>query len=151
MSVGKNSRRGFLTTLIMGGAALYVGGWWCFKVRKGDASDHIKSVLRKRLGYLKLDKDGVDSFSREFQTRTSDKRRFWGSWIGIIAPVYALVDLVKILPKSRSFEEFEDDIITHYLLSSDFFDSETDTSRTIQYVQFYDTYEMGCANPFARF
>ena len=90
-------RRGFFKKIIIGGATLYVSGWWFFKVRKGDATDYIKSVLKKHLGYLKLDEDGVNRFAIDFQERTSSKKRYWASWIGMISPVYSLFDMVKLL------------------------------------------------------
>jgi len=145
------SRRGFFKKLIIGGTALYVGGWWFLKVRKGDATDYIKSALKKHLGYLKLDKDGVERFASEFQERISPGRRYWGSWVGIVGPLYSTVDLLRITPRSKKFKEFEEDIVTMYLLSSDFFIYDADMSRTIQYIQFYDTFEVGCANPFAQY
>jgi hypothetical protein len=122
--MAKRTRRSFLKRIIIGGAALYIGGWWLFKVRKGDATDYIKSVLKKHLGYLKLEKNGVDQFAYEFQNRISPRRRYWGSWIGIVGPLYSAIDLLKVMPKSQKFKV---------------------------YVQFYDTFETGCANPFAQF
>ncbi len=149
--MAKLSRRKFLSGVFTAGAALYVGGWWFFKVRKGDATYYIKSVLKKRLGYLNLEKISLDRFARVYQERLDTARLYWGSWIGILGPVYAMFDMVRFLPKSRSFKNFEDDIITMYLLSSDFFIYDADTNRTVNFIEYYDSPEVGCANPFAEF
>ena len=145
------SRRSFFKNIIIGGTALYVGGWWFFKVRKGDATDYVKSVLKKHLGYLRHDEDGLNKFAIEYQERTSPKKRYWASWIGIIGPVYSMLDLVKFIPNSQKFKWLETDIVTMYILSSDFFIYDADMNRTVRYIQFYDTIDVGCANPFAKF
>ena len=149
--MAKIGRRKFISGILAAGASIYIGGWWFFKVRKGDASDYIISVLRKRLDYLTLDNDGLKRFARDFQERTSPRRRYWNSWLGILSPVYAVFDFYKITPQPKRFSSFETEIVTQYLLGSDFFIYDADTNRTIHYLQFYDTFETGCANPFANF
>ena len=130
---------------------MYVGGWWFFKVRKGDATEYIESVIRKHLDYLKLDDDGLGRFARDLQKRISSRRRYWSSWLGILSPIYAMFDVFKVMPKSKRFHDFEIEIATQYLLSSDFFIYDANMNRTVHYIQYYDTYEIGCANPFAKF
>jgi hypothetical protein len=43
----------------------------------------------------------------------------------------------------------EERIVTKYLLSSDFFSSGADESKTVHYVRLFDALR-GCCNPFAR-
>lgn len=147
----KVSRRKFIIITLFSGVSLYVAGWWAFKVRKGDASDIIISIIRKKLGYLKIDKSELKRFADDFQKTLSKKQRIIGSWSGMLRPLYSLVDIYKITPISDKFENIEKYVITIFLLSCDFFRNGADLSREVKYVALYDPYEIGCENPFATY
>jgi hypothetical protein len=128
-----------------------VAGWWGFKVRKGDATDIIISIIRKKLGYLKIEKSELKRFARDFQKTFSGRQRLIGSWAGMIRPLYSLMDVYKITPFSDRFKNFEEYTVTMFLLSCDFFRKGADLTREVKYTAIYDPFEMGCENPFANY
>lgn len=145
------SRRKFIGVSILSGLSLYVGGWWFFKARKRQAADMIISILHKKLPYLELDETGLNNFALDFQKTLSEKQVLIGKWAGLLIPVYSVVDIFKIVPFSKKFEQFEGFVVTIFLLSSDFFYNGADTSRVIKYRSLYDPFESGCDNPFVTF
>lgn len=147
----KISRRKFVIVSLFSGVSLLVGGWWFFKVRKGDATDIIVSILKKRAGYLKTDPADLEKFAADFQTIISAKRRYLGSWSGLLTPLYRVVDIFDITPFSEDFRSFEEFTVTLFLLSSDFFEKGADLNKPVKYYELFDPYENGCDNPFAKF
>jgi len=147
----KIGRRKFVIVSLFSGVSLLFGGWWLFKVRKGDATDIIISILKKRVGYLKIDKVDLDKFAADYQNIISAKRRYLGSWSGLLTPIYRFVDIFDITPFSDDFRSFEEFTVTLFLLSSDFFDKGADLNRPVKYNGLYDPYQSGCDNPFAEF
>ena len=145
----KINRRKFVIVTLFSGLSLYIAGWWIFKVRKGDATDIIISILRKRLNYMKIDKSELKKFADDFQKIVTGKHRYYGSWAGMLKPLYAVFNIYKLTPFSDKFRDFEEYTVTMFLLSSDFFTGGADLSRQVKYIALYDPYESGCENPFA--
>ena len=144
----KLSRRKFIFATLLSGVSLYTAGWWIFKVRKGDATDIIVAILKKRLDYLNVDDSDLQNFASDFQRIISPKRRYLGSWAGIISPIYSVVDVFDAMPYSKEFRSFEEFAVTLFLLSSDFFHHGADLKRKTRYAKLFDPYENGCDNPF---
>jgi hypothetical protein len=90
----------------------------------------ITEVLRENLSYLTLDEAGLTRFAEEYL----DKQKIEGFW--------AVERLYR-----RDQAEIHN-ITTLYLMSSDFFWRDADTSRVVQYRSYYNPYS-GCSNPFA--
>lgn len=120
------SRRRFIGLVALVGAGLGSGCKEAPKHHKqvDNDTDPIVSILRRKLGDLELDDDGMRAFATEWLERTKGKLAFL----------------------SRN----EEMVASFYLLSSDFFLHQADESRVIQYVSLYDP-RLGCRNPFARF
>jgi len=118
-------------------------------VRKGDATDIIASIIRKKLNYMKINKSELKKFADDFQKTLSAKQSLIGSWSGMLRPLYSFLDIYKITPFSDKFENFEEYTVTMFLLSCDFFTGGADLNRQVKYTALYDPYEMGCENPFA--
>lgn len=134
---------------LISGVSIYAAGWWAFKVRKGDATDLIISIIRKKLGYLKIGNSELRKFAADYQNTFSARRKWGSSWAGILSPIYSVMDIYKITPYSDDFKGFEELTVTTFLLSSDFFRNGADLNREVKYIGLYDPYEQGCENPFA--
>ncbi len=108
----------------------------------------IVKVLRKKLGYLNLDPDGVRRFARDLaasQSISSARLRI----IDAAGPLYTGPQLSADNTLDNGIRHGEDRVVTLYLLSSDFFKHGADQNRTIHYLSFYDPL-VACGNPFAR-
>ncbi len=109
------------------------------------------AILKKRLGYLKTNGEDLVIFAEDFQNIISARRRYLGSWSGLLTPIYRIVNIFDLTPFSDDFRSFEEFTVTLFLLSSDFFEKGADLNRQVKYIGLYDPYETGCDNPFAEF
>jgi hypothetical protein len=139
--------------LIMGGlGAVGVAGLGAWGLGRLGFQVEIASILRRRLGFLKLDEGGIRAFAKD-QTRAMFNKKIptWNrlryhltaSGASSFKRFYRSTDT-----RSR-FARFEDTLVSTYLLSSDFFWNGSDESRKVNYVAFYDPLRP-CNNPFAR-
>ena len=139
--------------LIMGGlGAVGVAGLGAWGLGRLGFQVEIASILRRRLGFLKLDEGGIRAFAKD-QTRAIFGKKIpnWNrlryhltaSGASSFKRFYRSADT-----RSR-FARFEDTLVSTYLLSSDFFWNGSDESRKVNYVAYYDPLRP-CNNPFAR-
>ncbi len=147
----KISRRKFIGAAVLSGLAVYIGGYWFLKVRGKRAADIIAAILNKKLGYLQIEKAGVESFIADFQKTLSPKQILIGKYAGLFKPFYTYLNIFEYLSFTKKFKQFEEYVCTIFLLSSDFFYSGADVERVVKYSSLYDPYEAGCDNPFADF
>jgi hypothetical protein len=109
--------------------------------------DAVAAVLRKHLGYLKLDEAGVRRFADDLIARdliSANRLRV----IGAAGPLYAHLSMTAHNIVYDGVRHGEERIITNYLLSTDFFVMGQDEARVIRYLGFYDPVR-ACASPFA--
>lgn len=139
--------------LIVGGlgavGALGLGAWGLGRL---GFQLEVASIVRRRLGFLRLDEAGVRAFAKD-QTRATFGRKLptWNrlryhlqsSGVSSFKRFYRSTDT-----RSR-MGAFEDTLVATYLLSSDFFWNGSDESRKVNYVAYYDPMRP-CHNPFAR-
>jgi hypothetical protein len=98
-----------------------------------------------------MDPADLEKFAADFQNIISARRRYLGSWSGLMTPLYAIVDIFDLTPFSADFKSFEEFAVTQFLLSSDFFENGANLNKPVKYISLYDPYETGCDNPFAKF
>jgi hypothetical protein len=142
-----NRRRLLLGGLgVIGVAGL---GAWGFGRMAFEAE--VASILRRRLSFLKLDRDGVRAFAKDQATAAFTKKiPTWNRLryhFGAVGPSFNRY--YRSNDKRSRVSRLEDSLISTYLLSSDFFLNGADESRTVNYVAFYDAMRP-CQNPFAR-
>jgi|SRR5208282_4466916 len=119
---------------------------WRFAVSSEEAA--IVKVLHKKLGYLKLDADGVQRFARELaasKTISSARLRI----IDTAGPLYTGTALTASNMLYDGIHHGEDRVVTIFLLSSDLFKNGADQTRSVHYLGLYDPM-IACGNPFAR-
>ena len=93
-------------------------------------------IIRKQLGFLKLDEPGLIQFANEY-SKGIDK------YYKLTLKGYNLLGI----DASQSGKIHQ--LVTTYLLSSDFFIHGMDESRTVKYLAMYDPYLRPCAHPFS--
>jgi hypothetical protein len=139
--------------LIVGGlgavGALGLGAWGLGRL---GFRLEIASILRRRLGFLKLDESGVRAFAKDQTNAMFNKKiptwnrlryHLLASGASSFKRFYRSTDA-----RSR-MGRFEDTLVSTYLLSSDFFWNGADESRKVNYLAYYDP-NRPCQNPFAR-
>ena len=104
----KMTRRTFILSALVSGILLYAGGWWNFRVRKGDISDIVVTLVRKKLDYLQLDEAGLEKFANDFAQTTNPILTLRLSWMGMFSPLYAHTHL---LDSTNAVDVFGEEVL----------------------------------------
>jgi hypothetical protein len=126
-------RRKFIALSTLAGLA---AGITSFRFITKSFEEAAADLIRKEVPYLKLDEEGLQKFVSDFSKRKDTRYRFTMrgySFLGIDSSQSGKVN----------------QLVTAYLLSSDFFSKGMDETRTIKYVGLYDPYLRPCAHPFS--
>lgn len=107
-----------------------------FKVLTDPFEGVAKGIIKSELNYLTLDEEGLDKFVADY-TRAKDRN------YKLFMKGYSLFGV----SAARSGKIHQ--MVSAYLLSSDFFQNKMDDKRTIKYVGLYDPYTRPCAHPFS--
>jgi hypothetical protein len=126
-------RRKFLTIAGVGGVVAALAS---FKFITHPFESVAKNIIKSELDYLKLDEEGLDKFVADY-TKLKDRN------YKLTMKGYSLFGINSA--KSGKVHQ----LVTAYLLSSDFFQNKMDETRTIKYVGLYDPYRRPCTHPFS--
>lgn len=129
----KIKRRRFL--VIAGGGTL-IAALASAKFFATSFEDSTEKLIKRELHFLKLDDDGVAAFVSQY-ARTKDRN------YKLILKSYGLLGI----DSTRSGKVHQ--LVSTYLLSTDFFANDMDESRVIKFVALYDPYLRPCVHPFA--
>jgi hypothetical protein len=126
-------RRKFLT---IAGISGVVAALASFKFITNPFEKVAKGIIKSELNYLDLDEEGLDRFVAEY-SKLKDRN------YKLTMKGYSLFGINSA--KSGKVHQ----LVSAYLLSSDFFQNKMDEKRTIKYVGLYDPYTRPCAHPFS--
>ena len=139
-------RRRFLL-LGAGSAVVVATGYGVARWYRGDPKSVIFAILERRLGYLQLDRLSFERFAVDYlETRKAYKREL--ELMALFALPYRYITPYPLLKQGHSVRRLESNVVSRYLLSTDFFQHGADESRQIKYVGFFDPYNIACRNPF---
>jgi hypothetical protein len=127
-------RRKFLAVAGIGGLA--VAALASFKFITGPFDSVAKSIIKSELDYLQLDEDGLSRFVADY-SKLKDRN------YKLTMKGYSLFGI----NAARSGKVHQ--LVSSYLLSSDFFQNGMDEKRTVRYVGLYDPYTRPCSHPFS--
>lgn len=141
------NRRQFIASVVAG-----LTGLVSWRYLASDQEGAITEIIRRRLNYLKLDRNGVEQFAKDLAQRgivSGNKLRL----IDMAGPVYTeFYSHLNDNSLSRNFNHGEERIVSMYILSTDFFRNGHDENRVVRYVGFYEPFVKitPCSSPFAR-
>ena len=98
--------------------------------------DSVEMMIRKELDFLTLDEAGVKEFAKQY-SYTKDKE------YKLAIRAYSLIGI----KASQSGKIHQ--LVSNYLLSTDFFIHKMDEFRKIEFVALYNPYTHPCAHPFS--
>ena len=127
-------RRKFLMLAGMGSVA--AAALASFKFITDPFEEVAKGIIKSELNYLDLDDQGVDKFINDY-ARLKDRN------YKLTMKGYSLFGI----NAARSGKVHQ--LVSAYLLSSDFFQNGMDSNRVVKYVGLYDPYLRPCAHPFS--
>jgi hypothetical protein len=143
------TRRSFL----LGGLAIVaVAGVGIIGFGRMGAQSHIASAVRRRLSFLQLDEEGLQAFAHDQVSALLAKHPTWNRLKYHYSSLFGkqLTHFSNTSTDKRTRRErMEDNFVSTYLLSSNFFLNGSDESAVVRYVGFYDPLHP-CGNPFWR-
>jgi hypothetical protein len=142
----KLTRRLFLgAAAAIGATALGFGGkrWY------GESpSAYARTLVLDRLPYLKLAPDALDAFVKDLAAyeRPSGNQRF-----ATLFGLHLARGLTHLAGGKfrEKLEYYETQLVTLFLLSTDFFPNGADVAKPVAYFALADPYVSGCVNPLA--
>ena len=126
-------RRRFLTIAGLGGL---LAGVVSFKFVTTSYGEAMANLIKDELSFLKLDEQGLNQFISEISQSANTKTR-------LIMKGYSFMGI------SASQSGRVNQLVTSYLLSTDFFINKMDETRVVKYIGLYDPHMRPCANPFS--
>ena len=108
----------------------------------------IKRMLREDTEGLQIDEDAMDQFISD-----AHKEQFLATFstmkkLLIVGHTY-FGFLGGILPYRNKYVQYRGQLTGHFLLSTDLFRNQMDTTKPVKYTGFYNPYRQPCSNPFS--
>lgn len=115
--------------------------------RAAHEEDTVVAVLRRRLGPLKYQDSDLMRFSREYLVFRANYRTQLRR-LATVAGLYRLATPYPLLSMGSSLARLENNIVSNFLLATDFFDNGADLDRPLQYTGLRDPYRRPCRRIF---
>lgn len=144
--VGKFTRR---KLLIFSGLGLFATGCSALFVswRTAKETDIVVALLRNRLRPLKIEPEIFHQFSLDYiETRREYAGRL--QVLGTVAELFSLITPYHMLPMGHAWRRMENNIVSTFLLSTDFFQNGAQIDVPVRYLGFYDPYRRPCVQFF---
>lgn len=112
-----------------------------------DEKSIVVSILKNKLGRLDIDEKSFEDFSVayiEFRRKYKKQLRV----LGVVSPIYTVVTPYEFLPMGHPLKKLENNVVSNFLLSTDFFQNNADTARKVNYLGFHNPYKAPCRNFF---
>ncbi|MEO5883788.1 MAG: hypothetical protein ABIQ06_15330 [Caldimonas sp.] len=114
---------------------------------RGDPKSVILAILERRVGFLQVDHASFQRFAVDYlESRKEYEREL--ALMALFSLPYRYVTPYVVLKQGHSLRRLEANVVSRYLLSTDFFEHGADESRPVAYIEFHDPYRIACRNPF---
>jgi len=150
----KITRRAFLVTsaVTLVGTA---GGFWLFKAGYFNQQQRIARILLaafdKRIAFLHWDRGEVKQFIQDFMADDRNANFLQKvNKLSYLYPIYNYSHLLEATHYANKLHNFEERVISRFLLSTDFFWDGANEKQVITYLNYYDPHRSPCQNPFAQ-
>jgi len=108
----------------------------------------VRRMLIQDTEGLKMDEESIDQFISDAR-----KERFldtFGVAKKIMITLHTYLGFMGgILPYRNKYVQYRGQITGHFLLSTDLFRNQMDTTKPVEYTGFYNPYRQPCSNPFS--
>jgi hypothetical protein len=143
MKLPRLSRRMMIGTAL-GAAAAGIGGGWAYI----SPTAYAASIVRNQLPYLKLAPGALAAFARDVaeNRHLSDRQR--EAMLFGVRLSRGLAGLAGGETREK-VETFEIQLVSLFLMSTDFFQNGADIAKTVNYVALADPYVSACSNSLA--
>lgn len=111
--------------------------------------DIIVAILKRRVGYLRVEHGTFHDFAKSYISAHEEYERKLAALSAFALPLQYLSPY-RWLVHGNALRRLEDNVVSNYLLSTDFFFNSANEQRAVSYISFYDPYTRPCGNPFSR-
>ena len=118
-----------------------------YKWYVGDPQSVIIAILSRRLKLLGAENNSFKLFAIDYLEYRKDYRAKL-SKMAIVSWPLRFISPYGLLPMGTALRRLEDNVVSMYLLSTDFFQNGAASNMPVQYLSFYDPYVSICRNPF---
>lgn len=138
-------RRLLLKTALISSIALATAG--VITWRNNKETDIIVAILKNKLGKLKIKNDDLLVFANEYvESKQRYKKQF--TYLSLLSSIFIVITPYALLPMNHPLKRMEDNIVSNFLLSTDFFQQGANSNNEVRYLGFYDPYQRPCTNFF---
>ena len=105
----------------------------------------IESLIREDTSFLKIPEETYQAFF-------SKQKRYWNDiniYKKLLITGHYYFGWIAELPYSKKYQEYRNQFVEKFLLSTDFFTNKMDESKEIQFIGLYQPYQKPCFNPFS--
>lgn len=141
------TRRNFL--LACGGVLVAGVAYSAISWRQSKETDIVVKILHDRLGQINVSDDVFTSFAREYVEHKDEHRKQLKLLSGF-ADIYGIISPYSWLGMGHPLRRLENNIVSNFLLSTDFFQNGANAEKAVTYLGFYDPYKRPCTNFFAQ-
>ncbi len=146
MSALKITRRKLLA---LGATSGLAGIYGLYKWHFGDATEVIVTILHRRVGYLRVDTSTFHTFAKDYVVFRKQYERELAKLSALALPL-RFMSPYAWLERGHPYRRLEDNVVSRYLLSTDFFQNGANERTLVKYLSFYDPLLTICRNPLAR-
>jgi hypothetical protein len=139
----KPSRR----TILLGSLAGLFGARLLYKWYWGDPTQVIEAILTRRVGHLRVEAKAFSTFAAAYlKSRAEHEDRL--RHLSTASLALQFFTPYTWLGSRHPLRRLENNVVSMFLLSTDFFQNGADETRAVSYVAFYDPTAAICRNPF---
>lgn len=136
-------RKLFISSVALTASA---GLYGAFKWLTGGPEDIVIAILHRRVGHFKIDAKVFSEFTKDYLTSKKGARKQL-KILSVLSDPLEYVSPYRLLPFSNPYRRLEDNVVSQFLLSTDFFQQGASIDNNINYLGFYDPLHAICRNP----
>lgn len=141
-----HSRRKFLWYSLLSAGGLVMGAEYVNQMTHFEKV--ISNILVKGLEGMKVDPSEIEKYARDLTKTKALNISFANTQLISMYHTYTIEPF--LFPFNKRYSRLRRDIVTNFLLSTDFFINKMDEQKEIKYTgAIYDIYRTACANPFS--
>jgi hypothetical protein len=137
------------TFVALGATTGLLGLYARFKWRFGDATEVVVAILKRRVGYLRVESESFHVFAKDYVVFRKEYEQDLKK-LSVASLPLRFMSPYAWLDQGHAFRRLEDNVVSKFLLSTDFFQNGGNDRTLVKYLSFYDPQRAVCRNPLAR-
>jgi hypothetical protein len=137
------------TLVALGATTGLLGLYAMFKWRFGDATEVVVAILKRRVGYLRVESESFHVFAKDYVVFRKEYEQDLKK-LSVASLPLRFMSPYAWLDQGHAFRRLEDNVVSKFLLSTDFFQNGGNDRTLVKYLSFYDPQRAVCRNPLAR-